>query len=443
MVAIGIAPAVIDVSVVVPVYNKGQYLSELIDSLRAQTSDSFEVWLVDDGSTDGSQRLCDEATAADPRFHVIHQANSGWPGRPRNTGIEASTGRYLFFADADDWCEPTLLADVVGFADTHHSDVVLPAVLSEGHAYATREPVLHNAIDVDPREAFLSLTPHKLFRRTYFDGLGLRFTEESVPLEDGRLVARAYVGGGRISRFGDRLGYHYMGREGTNISYGPRDPAAHGRSVADIMRSARKMPEFANEIVVDLYRRKLLRYLGPRHLPHMAPERRAGYVAAAASIAQQFIPAQLESTLAPWPRLASRTVRLRSPEISAALAQARAEGLVPAERANGHWFIGPVAADDIVVVRPKAHKVIDRGVRVVTKPDWLRVSAPRLEYHIDGRVLGADEDMRPQGRLGGEAAAFACWDDLEVPVAYDGEPAVINRIQYRAGEDGQLLVSGV
>lgn len=433
----------IDVSVIVPVFNKGPYLPELIDSLRRQTSGSFDVWLIDDGSTDGSQHLCDQAIAADPRFHVIHQENSGWPGRPRNVGIEASTGRYLFFADADDWCEPTLLADVVEFADTHHSDVVLPAVLSEGHAYTTREPVLHNAIVVDPREAFQSLTPHKLFRRTYFDGLGLRFTEESVPLEDGRLVARAYVGGGRISRFGNRLGYHYMGREGTNISYGPRDPSAHGRSVADIMGSARRVPEYADEIIVDLYRRKLLRYLGPRHLPQMVDERQAAYIEAAASVAEQFIPAELESALAPWPRLASRTVRLRSPEISAALAQARAEGLVPAERANGHWFIGPVPADDIVVVRPRVQKVLTRGVRVVAKPDWIRISAPRLEYHIDGRVVGADEDLRPQGRLGGEAKAFACWDDFEVPVAYEGEPTVVNRLQYRAGEDGQLMVSGV
>jgi glycosyltransferase involved in cell wall biosynthesis len=434
---------VIDVSVIVPVYNKGPYLPELIDSLRRQTSDSFDVWLIDDGSTDGSQHLCDRVAETDHRFHVIHQPNSGWPGRPRNVGIDASSGRYLFFADADDWCEPTLLADVVGFADAHNSDVVLPAVLAEGHAYTTREPVMYDAIEVDPREAFQSLTPHKLFRRTYFEALGLRFTEESVPLEDGRLVARAYVGGGRISRFGQRLGYHYMGREGTNISYGPRDPAAHGRSVADIMSSARKVPHVADEIVLDLYRRKLLRYLGPRHLPLMSPERQSAYVQAAATVAEQFVPAELESALTPWPRLASRTVRLRSPEISAALAQARAEGLVPAERANGHWFIGPVNADDIVVVRPRAHKVVTRGVRVVARPEWIRISAPRLEYHIDDRVVGADDDLRPQGRLGGQAAAFACWDDLEVPITYEGEPTVVNRLEFRADEKGQLTVSGV
>lgn len=441
--AVGTASVVIDVSVIVPVFNKGRYLAELIDSLRRQTSDSFEVWLVDDGSTDGCAELCDQAAASDARFHVIHQENSGWPGRPRNVGIDASTGRFLFFADADDWCEPSLLADLVAFADAHRSDVVLPAVLSEGHTYTTREPVLEDAVDVDPREAFLTLTPHKLFRRSYFDGLGLRFTEERVPLEDGQLVARAYVGGGRISRFGQRLGYHYMGREGSNLSYEPRDPTAHARSVAAIMDSARRLPEHADEIIVDLYRRKLLRYLGPRHLPGMPADLQAGYVNAAADVAARFIPMELESTLTAWPRLSSRTARLRQPGISVALAQARADDLVPAERSNGHWFIGPVPADDIVVVRPKVRKDPSRGVRVVSRPDWVRISAPRLEYRVEGRVVGADEDLRPRGRLGGVGHAVACWDDLEVPVAYDGEPVVLNRLRYSADDQGQLVVSGV
>ncbi|MEZ5186647.1 MAG: glycosyltransferase family 2 protein [Candidatus Nanopelagicales bacterium] len=433
----------IDVSVVVPVYNKGPYLPELIDSLRAQTSDSFEVWLIDDGSTDGSQRLCDEAAAADPRFRVIHQTNSGWPGRPRNAGIDASTGRYLFFADADDWCEPTLLADLVHFADEHASDVVLPAVSAEGHSYTTREPVLEDAVELDPREAFLSLTPHKLFRRSYFEGLGLRFTEERVPLEDGQLVARAYTGGGRISRFGQRLGYHYMGREGTNISYAPRDPMAHGRSIANIMISARKVAEHSDEIIVDMYRRKLLRYLGPRYLPDMPAERQAAYVQATADIAEQFIPVDLESTLTAWPRLSSRTARLREPEVSVALAVARAEGSIPAERANGHWFIGPVPADDIVVVRPRARKDPAKGVRVVSRPEWVRVTTPRLEFRTADRVVAADDSLRPQGRLGDHATAVACWDDLEVPIGFDGEPVVINRLRYSADSQGQLIVSGV
>lgn len=432
-----------DVSVIVPVFNKAPYLPELIASLRAQTSTDFDVWLVDDGSTDGSERICDDTAATDERFHVIHQPNSGWPGRPRNVGIDVSESRYLFFADADDWCEATLLADLVAYADAHDSDVVLPAVLSEGHSYATRDPVLHNEIDVDPREAFLTLTPHKLFRRSYFAGLGLRFTEEKVPLEDGQLVAQAYVGGGRVSRFGQRVGYHYMGREGTNISYAPRDPAAHGHSVASIMRSARQLPEYADEIIVDMYRRKMLRYLGPNYLPGMPADRQRAYVLATAAVAEQFITADLDATLTPWPRLSSRTARLRQPDISVALAQARLDDLVPAERANGHWFIGPVPADDIVAVRVKARKPPRRGVRVICKPDWVSIRGPRLEVRIGEDVYPCDETLRPRQDFSGVARAFACWDDLEAPVIYDGQPLVVEGLQYATGADGQLVVSTI
>lgn len=426
------------VSVIVPVYNKRPYFPELIRSLREQTHPDFDVWLIDDGSTDGSERLCDEAAAADDRFHVIHQDNSGWPGRPRNVGIEASDGTYIFFADADDWCEPTMLEDLVGFAEEHHSDVVLPAVLSEGHAYVAREPVLSDAVDVDPREAFLTLTPHKLFRRSYFEALGLRFTEEKVPLEDGQLVSQAYVGGGRISRSGRRIGYHYMGREGTNISYAPRDPAAHAHSVGRIIRSARQLPQYADEIALDIYRRKMLRYLGPGYLPRMPEERQRGWVLATAGVAEHYVPVPLESHLTPWPRLASRTARLREPDLSVALAQARSEDMVPAERVNGHWFVGPVPVDDLLSVRVRAKKVVTRGVRVVCRPDWIGVRSPRLEVHLGDDVFAFDETLSPAQPLTDSGPVTAAWDDLAVPVEYDGEDILHNGLLLRSW-DGQLV----
>lgn len=90
----------ITVSIIVPVYNAAAHLKGCVDSILAQTLSTFELILVDDGSTDGSGALCDKL-AEDPRVKVIHQKNSG-PGAARNCGIEAASGTYIGFVDADD-----------------------------------------------------------------------------------------------------------------------------------------------------------------------------------------------------------------------------------------------------------------------------------------------------------------------------------------------------
>jgi glycosyltransferase involved in cell wall biosynthesis len=89
------------VSVVVPVYNTEDFLSECVDSILAQTHRYIEVILVDDGSTDTSGMLCDEYVKADARIRVLHQKNGG-VSSARNTGIWHATGEFITFIDADD-----------------------------------------------------------------------------------------------------------------------------------------------------------------------------------------------------------------------------------------------------------------------------------------------------------------------------------------------------
>ena len=80
-----------DVSVIVPVYNIKTLLPRCVASLQAQTWQDFEVWLVDDGSTDGSGELCDEYAVKDARIHALHKENGG-QGSARDLGLDHARG---------------------------------------------------------------------------------------------------------------------------------------------------------------------------------------------------------------------------------------------------------------------------------------------------------------------------------------------------------------
>lgn len=92
------------ISVIVPVYNVKEYLSRCVDSLRKQTYPRLEILLVDDGSEDGTEELCDELAGEDERIRVFHKENGG-SSSARNLGIEKARGEYLGFVDSDDYVE--------------------------------------------------------------------------------------------------------------------------------------------------------------------------------------------------------------------------------------------------------------------------------------------------------------------------------------------------
>ena len=92
----------IEISIIVPVYNVKEYIQSCIDSILSQTYGEFELILVDDGSNDGSEIVCEEISSRDSRITVIHQKNAGLSAA-RNTGIQHAKGKYITFIDSDDF----------------------------------------------------------------------------------------------------------------------------------------------------------------------------------------------------------------------------------------------------------------------------------------------------------------------------------------------------
>lgn len=96
------------ISIIVPVYNAEYYLHRCMDSILSQTFSNYEIILIDDGSTDGSGKICDEYAAADSRIIVIHQRNQG-QSVARNSGIQRANGEWIHFVDSDDVIHPQML----------------------------------------------------------------------------------------------------------------------------------------------------------------------------------------------------------------------------------------------------------------------------------------------------------------------------------------------
>lgn len=95
------------ISIIVPVYNVERYLEQCISSIVGQTFQQWELLLIDDGSTDGSGKICDEFASQDDRIRVVHKPNSG-QADSRNVALKMAEADIIGYVDADDWVEPDM-----------------------------------------------------------------------------------------------------------------------------------------------------------------------------------------------------------------------------------------------------------------------------------------------------------------------------------------------
>ena len=111
------------ISVIVPVYNSIDCLERCVRSICAQTYSALEIILVDDGSTDGTYRLCEQLAGQDDRIVTYHKQNGG-ASSARNLGIDRASGEYLGFVDSDDYIEPYVYEKMMQVLSEKNCDVV-------------------------------------------------------------------------------------------------------------------------------------------------------------------------------------------------------------------------------------------------------------------------------------------------------------------------------
>lgn len=113
----------IKVSIVVPIYNVKSYLVECLDSILAQSLSEIEIILINDGSTDGSDVICDEYAKKDKRIKVIHKKNRGY-GHTINTGVSEAVGEYIGIVESDDYISSNMYEELYETVKKHDLDMV-------------------------------------------------------------------------------------------------------------------------------------------------------------------------------------------------------------------------------------------------------------------------------------------------------------------------------
>lgn len=290
-------------TVIVPVYNSMPYLIELMDSLVEQSLDNivYNVLLVDDGSTDDGAAVMDDYASRHANFRVLHEENSGWPGTPRNKGLERAHTKYIFFADSDDIVAPSALQLLVEYAEEHGSDIVIPQLAGiEGRkipASKLTEPIP----DLDLVAAFHTLGPIKLYRRALLEEHRIAFPAEKVRLEDGIFNARAYLAARRISVLaGEDLYYVRSRDDGQNISVQAFEPFGYTGSVAKMCRiinEASLDESTRRDIVLGLFQRKCLKIYRPGRFINYKDSRRETWVAAHRGFVEELVTEDMEDEL--------------------------------------------------------------------------------------------------------------------------------------------------
>lgn len=270
------------VSIIVPAFNAEAHLDDTIKQVREQTMGEWELILVDNGSSDGTGRIIDEAAADDPRIRAVHVAVNEGPGPGRNAGLPLAQGDYLWFLDADDEFDADLLersldaaaeveggADLVmfGYAERYfddHGRHLYDHELPLDRAVYPHPEDWHSLVAGWERSTHLGYLWNKLIRRELVSESGLAF--EAVRLNEDFFfmmdllpsVSSVAVMGGCPYRYAKRKG---AGATNAN-AYSARDYwALHKRrsqELCDLLDGWSALTPETLEVVGSLYARYVI-----------------------------------------------------------------------------------------------------------------------------------------------------------------------------------------
>lgn len=168
------------VSVIVPLYNCEKFIKKCITSLLNQSYEHIEIIVINDGSTDNSDKIMQQFAGQDSRVQYISQTNHG-VAQTRNTALQMMTGEYILFVDADDYVGVHYVRDLVDCAEQNHSDLVISGFTMEGENDGKRTSLIPSNYERLENETWayrLSACCGRMYRKEFWDKYHLEFVQE-------------------------------------------------------------------------------------------------------------------------------------------------------------------------------------------------------------------------------------------------------------------------
>lgn len=203
------------ISIIIPCYNVAQYIEPCLASVFGQNMQEgdFEVLIIDDGSTDDSQKIAIEVSSNKSNVQVIAQQNKGLGGA-RNTGISNATGNYLLFLDADDRLFPEVIEELLHLAHEEKLDILEFAVQGideKGeilYCVTNKSNVFCSGFDYYNSVRFMNSACNKLYKRNFLIENDLLFLEK-IYIEDFEFNTRCFAKAQRVQAT-DLLGAKFL-----------------------------------------------------------------------------------------------------------------------------------------------------------------------------------------------------------------------------------------
>jgi glycosyltransferase involved in cell wall biosynthesis len=435
-----------DVTVVVAVYNHGPRIDGLLASLHAQTlpPGALEVVLVDDGGTDGTLERLQELASTRPYLVVQSIPNSGWPGRPRNVGLDAARGEFVFFADHDDEFFPESLSRMVSMARDNDADIVVGKVVRTGRP-TPYWPLARRDVPVaDPAgEVMSSRTVHKLYRRQWLLDLGARFPEGRVRLEDHVFTAQVLPHARVVSVLASYPCYRWIHRpDGTNSSDMAVDPRVYWPFYSGVLQTfereagpGRLLDEARRYAALQSFSRFPL-----REVQAMTAEQRTEFARAVHAYVAEQVPPSLDASLPVLKRLRLQALRDGGTERFLALheASSRLTSRVALAGTAAFWQDGRLTlhaasqlvhrvSDPVDGGEPAEPEVaaLERVGDEVLVPVQLLGSGPVARSAVSASATSADRSLLPADRGSLELTVRHRESGVEWPLGGDGESTLV------------------